>query len=46
VYGELPEEKILIDNVPLRIENAMRLVKSTPLYSTGAYNNDFKLSLT
>ena len=46
VYGELPEEKILIDNVPLRIENAMRLAKSTPLYSTGAYNNDFKLSLT
>lgn len=41
VYGNLPEEKILIDNVPLRIKNAMRLIKSTPLYSTGDYG-DFR----
>lgn len=37
VYGNLPEEKILIDNVPLRIKNAMRLIKSAPLYSTSDF---------
>lgn len=42
VYGGLPEEKILIDNVPLRIKNAMRLIKSAPLYSTGGYEKDFR----
>lgn len=35
VYGGLPEEKIVIDNVPLRIKNAMRLTKAGPIYSTG-----------
>lgn len=44
VYGDLPEEKILIDNVPLRIKNAMRLIKSTPLYSTGEFSKDFRLT--
>lgn len=42
VYGGLPEEKILIDNVPLRIKNAMRLIKSAPLYSTGGYTDNFR----
>lgn len=42
VYGGLPEEKILIDNVPLRIKNAMRLIKSAPLYSTGGYTDSFR----
>ena len=42
VYGGLPEEKILIDNVPLRIKNAMRLIKSAPLYST----SDFRFYTT
>ena len=36
VYGDLPEEKIVIDNVPLRIKNAMRLTKAGPIYSTGS----------
>ena len=42
VYGGLPEEKILIDNVPLRIKNAMRLIKSAPFYST----SDFRFYTT
>lgn len=42
VYGNLPEEKILIDNVPLRIKNAMRLIKSAPLYSTDGYTDSFR----
>lgn len=48
VYGGLPEEKILIDNVPLRIKNAVRVISSSPVYSTGGYEggNDFRLWLT
>lgn len=46
VYGGLPEDKILIDNVPLRIKNAMRLIKSAPLYSTGGYTDSFRFYIS
>lgn len=43
IYGQIPEEKILIDNIPLRIKNAVRLIKSAPIYSVGGYESDFRL---
>ena len=43
-YGQLPPEKIIIDDVPRRIKNTVRWTGKDPVYSHGALTDSFEFT--